>query len=432
MALTLPVREQYHIPYAVRIVEVHISDRDMVACLVSSIPIRFASVESDTSPRAAMNLNARATMKRGKVLLVHLIAAARPNFMKIAPLFHELKNQAWCDVRIVHTGQHYDPRMSDSFFDDLQLPEPDIHLGVGSGNHGEQTAGVMIAYERICLATKPDWIIVVGDVNSTLACALVGTKLNISVAHLEAGLRSGDRSMPEEINRLVTDAISDLLWTPSPDADENLLREGVAPEKIDRVGNIMIDCFELMAPKIRALEMPARLNLSENNYGVVTLHRPSNVDDPKQLETIVSELRGVAEKLPLVFPIHPRTRERLDSIGLLEKLQSSAGIQAIEPLGYLEFMSLVLGCRCIITDSGGIQEESSYLGIPCLTLRDNTERPITISAGTNQLISAGDLEAKVRTQLLAGRGKPEKIELWDGSTALRVAASLKEHGLGEG
>ncbi|HUQ50931.1 MAG TPA: UDP-N-acetylglucosamine 2-epimerase (non-hydrolyzing), partial [Gammaproteobacteria bacterium] len=309
-------------------------------------------------------------------LAVDLIAAARPNFMKIAPLYHALAAESWCAPRIVHTGQHYDANMSDAFFADLGMPKPHVHLGVGGGGHGEQTGRVMIEYEKVCVASRPNWIVVVGDVNSTLACALVGAKLQIPIAHLEAGLRSGDRRMPEEINRLATDAICDVLWTPSPDGDEHLAHEGVPKDKIDRVGNIMIDSFELMAPKIRAAGMPAKIGVEKREYGVVTLHRPSNVDDAAQLAAIVAKLAEISRRLPLVFPVHPRTRQRLKDSGLARTLEATPAIKLTEPLSYIEFMSLVIDCRLALTDSGGVQEETSYLGIPCLTLRDNTERPI--------------------------------------------------------
>jgi UDP-N-acetylglucosamine 2-epimerase (non-hydrolysing) len=366
-----------------------------------------------------------------QALAVDLIAAARPNFMKIAPLYHELTKRSWCTPRIVHTGQHYDANMSDAFFEDLQLPKPQVHLGVGSGSHAEQTGNVMIAYEKVCLGSGPDWIVVVGDVNSTLACALVGTKLRIPVAHLEAGLRSGDRTMPEEINRIATDSIADLLWTPSLDGDEHLLAAGVPREKIERVGNIMIDSFELMRPKIEAAGMAAKLGLESGSYGVVTLHRPSNVDGREQLTMIVEQLVGVAKSgLPLVFPVHPRTRARLEEFGLMSRLgpdgEAGSGIQLLEPVPYIKFMSLVVDCRVAITDSGGIQEETSYLGVPCLTLRDNTERPITVTQGTNRLVRPEGLREALEAALVDEPKRPV-IELWDGATAGRVAASLRKH-----
>ena len=364
-----------------------------------------------------------------KPLKVHLIAAARPNFMKVAPLYHVLQRAPWCVPVLVHTGQHYDHNMSGAFLAELGLPAPDHHLGVGSGSHAEQTAGVMLAYEKVCLAERPDWTIVVGDVNSTLACSLVAAKLLIPIAHLEAGLRSGDRTMPEEINRIVTDRLADLLWTPSPDGDENLLREGVAVEKIDRIGNIMIDSFELQRAQIEALAMAESLGLQPGGYGVVTLHRPSNVDQPAVLRTIVAALLEIAEELPLVFPIHPRSKARLAEFGLLERLSAQPAVQLIEPQPYNAFMSLVVTARLIVTDSGGLQEETTYLGIPCLTLRENTERPITVSQGTNRLIKAAELAGQVKA-ILAGRGKSgRRPALWDGRTAERAAESLRRHGL---
>ena len=334
---------------------------------------------------------------------IDLIAAARPNFMKIAPLYHALARESWCKPRIVHTGQHYDANMSDAFFADLQLPKPHVHLNVGSGSHAEQTGRVMIEYEKVCAASRPDWIVVVGDVNSTLACALVGAKLLIPVAHLEAGLRSGDRTMPEEINRIVTDSIADVLWTPSADGNEHLAREGVAAEKVELVGNIMLDSFELLAPKIRAADVAGKLGLEKGRYGVVTLHRPSNVDDKEQLGLLVEKLEDIAQRLPLVFPVHPRTRQRLKDFGLMQRVDACPAIRLTEPLSYIEFMSLVTDCQIALTDSGGVQEETSYLGIPCLTLRENTERPITVTLGTNRLVTAHSLDTEVERALTRPR-----------------------------
>ena len=356
---------------------------------------------------------------------VHLIAAARPNFMKIAPVYHALKAQDWCRPVLVHTGQHYDANMSDNFFRDLNLPAPDHHLGVGSGTHAVQTAKVMMAYEELCFAEQPDWVVVAGDVNSTAACALVAAKLCIPVAHLEAGLRSGDRRMPEEINRIVTDALADLLWTPSPDGDENLRAEGIPAHKIVRIGNVMIDAYEMMRGRIEQEETRCQFDLPKQGYGVVTLHRPSNVDDPKVLGTIVEQLKHVATKIPIVFPVHPRTRDRLSQANLLDELSGTAGITCVEPMGYLAFMSLVQDAKLIITDSGGVQEETTYLNIPCLTLRDTTERPITVTQGTNRLVPPAELQQAVEKALAGDWPSGKCPALWDGHAAQRVAESLK-------
>lgn len=344
--------------------------------------------------------------------------------MKVAPLYHALKAQTWCDARLIHTGQHYDADMSDAFFRDLRLPEPDHHLEVGSGTHAEQTGKTMIAYETVCRDESPAAVVVVGDVNATAACAMVGAKLCIPVVHLEAGLRSRDRSMPEEINRLVTDAIANLLWTPSADADANLLAEGVPPERIECIGNIMIDSFEMMRERIERTETMQQLGLA-SPYAVVTLHRPSNVDDPGKLGELVSMLRQLALEMSVVFPIHPRTRKRLQDFGLESEIIGQPRIYATKPLGYIEFMSLVKGCTIAITDSGGLQEETTYLGIPCATLRENTERPITLTAGTNRLLKPKDIPAAARSALAGEWPKGTRLENWDGHTAQRAVRSLK-------
>jgi UDP-N-acetylglucosamine 2-epimerase (non-hydrolysing) len=367
---------------------------------------------------------------------VQLIAAARPNFMKIAPLYHALRATDWAEPVIVHTGQHYDLNMSDAFFQDLRLPAPHIHLGAGTGSHAEQTGKVMMAYEKTLLETRPDMTVVVGDVNSTLACTLAAVKLTYPepnthgrtrpvVAHLEAGLRSFDRSMPEEVNRLATDVLADLLWTPSPDGDENLHREGIAADKIHRVGNIMIDSLEMMRAHIAQAEVAEQLSLPRGDYAVATLHRPGNVDDPAKLLRLCELLIDTARHLPVVFPVHPRTRKNLAAANLLARLEQAPGIRLLEPQSYIRFMSLVFDCRLVITDSGGIQEETTYLGIPCLTLRPNTERPITITQGTNRLCSLDNVADAIAEVIAAPRQPAAPPELWDGQTAVRTAERIR-------
>jgi UDP-N-acetylglucosamine 2-epimerase (non-hydrolysing) len=359
---------------------------------------------------------------------VHLIAAARPNFMKIAPLWHALATAEGFAPAIVHTGQHYDPNMSDAFFRDLKMPRPHFHLEVGSGTHAEQTGNVMIAYEKIAQAEKPDWLVVVGDVNSTAACAMVGAKLWIPVVHLEAGLRSRDRRMPEEINRLVTDSISDVLWTPSPDADANLLAEGVPAARITRIGNIMIDSYEMMRGAIEQDATRASLGFNGKPYGVVTLHRPSNVDSRAALSLLVDALVDVAKRLPLVFAVHPRTRKKLDEFSLANNL-TSAGVKLVDPLGYIQFMNLVSGAKVVITDSGGVQEETTYLGIACLTLRENTERPVTVTEGSNRLVSPDTLAQHVDAALAMSGRLGRRPDRWDGQAAARAVADLRARAL---
>jgi UDP-N-acetylglucosamine 2-epimerase (non-hydrolysing) len=345
--------------------------------------------------------------------------------MKVAPAWHALKATTWANVQLVHTGQHYDANMSDTFFHDLGLPKPDFHLGIGGGSHAEQTGRVMIAYEALLKEHRPDLVIVVGDVNSTAACSMAAVKLHIPVAHLEAGLRSRDRSMPEEINRLITDQIADILWTPSKDGDENLLKEGVPKERISFIGNIMIDSYELLRKPIEASRTREQFHLAESSYGVVTLHRPSNVDERAQLEPLLSALERISQMLPLVFAVHPRTRQKLGEFGLEQRLLQNPAIHLVEPLSYIPFMGLVRECRIAITDSGGLQEETTYLGIPCITLRENTERPVTVTEGSNRLSNASGV-VDLTTSLLRTQGRLGRCpELWDGHTADRLVADLK-------
>ena len=359
--------------------------------------------------------------------IIHLIAAARPNFMKIAPLYHALNRDSELSPVIIHTGQHYDINMSDVFFQDLDMPAPDIHLGVGSGTHAQMTAQVMTAYEEVLDTNKPDLIIVVGDVNSTMAVTLTASKLGLPIAHLEAGLRSYDRSMPEEINRVVTDSLAEILWTPSPDADENLAKEGIPSSKVHRVGNIMIDSLERLRPRIENELIYQKFGFERHAYGVVTIHRPVNVDDPAVLEKVCAVLKRVSAKIPLVFPVHPRTSKNIQKHGFWEALLNAPGLTLIDPLSYIQFMNLVFNCRLVLTDSGGIQEETTYVGIPCLTLRENTERPITVAQGTNRLCSWENVEQYVDDILGSESHTPHAApDLWDGSTSSRVLQSLRE------
>lgn len=374
-------------------------------------------------PTIFRNFSPIGLLKLAPKKIIHLVAAVRPNFIKIVPLYHALKKESWAKPLIVHTGQHYDLNMSDAFFRDLEIPDPHIHLNVGSGTHAEQTGNVMIAYEKVLISRLPDLVVVVGDVNSTVACTLAAVKMGIKVAHLEAGLRSFDRTMPEEINRIVTDSIADYLWTPSPDADENLIREGIAPEKISMVGNIMIDSLVMMTPAIRAETTREDLGLVDKDYGVVTLHRPSNVDNQDVLSRLCQALTRIAKQTTLVFPAHPRTSKNLRDFGLYECLNDTPGIILTDPLGYNAFMNLIFGCKFVITDSGGIQEETTYLKIPCLTLRPNTERPLTVTQGTNKLSLPERIEADL-TEVMQREVKGPPL-YWDGKTAARIVEFTK-------
>ncbi|MBN2576789.1 MAG: UDP-N-acetylglucosamine 2-epimerase (non-hydrolyzing) [Deltaproteobacteria bacterium] len=357
--------------------------------------------------------------------VIYTIVGARPNFMKAAPI-HTAFARAGIPHAIVHTGQHYDEALSRVFFDDLGMPRPALDLGVGSGTHAEQTGAVMVGLERAFAADVPRAVLVVGDVNSTMAAAIVCAKMGIYCAHVEAGLRSGDWSMPEEVNRAVTDAVADLLLTPSADADRNLLSEGCAADAIVRVGNVMIDTLRAHLPRARALEVAGRFGLREGAYAVLTLHRPSNVDEPATLARILGAVAEIAGSLPVVFPTHPRTRKQIQATGLQEKLERAKGLVLCEPLGYLQFLSLTSGARLVLTDSGGLQEESTVLGIPCLTLRDNTERPITVEIGTNVLVGTNrDKILAEAKRALAGGGRRGAVpELWDGHTAERIVAAV--------
>jgi UDP-N-acetylglucosamine 2-epimerase (non-hydrolysing) len=353
--------------------------------------------------------------------VVHVVGA-RPNFVKMAPLIEALRRRGAARQVVVHTGQHYDRRMSEEILEDLGFPAPDHSLGIGSGSHGEQTGKVLIAFEQILLEERPALVVVAGDVNSTLACALAAAKLHIPIAHLEAGLRSGDWSMPEEINRVLTDRLSDVLLTHSPEAEENLAREGVDTSRVRYVGNTMIDSLRRFESPARSREAWTTHGVSEGEYLLVTLHRPSNVDEPARLAGIVDGLRTLAEQAPIVFPIHPRTRARLAAGGDLGRLEA-AGVRCAEPVGYLDFLSLQAGAGIIVTDSGGVQEEASALGVPCYTLRANTERPVTITRGTNVLL--GDDPASLHTIPIAWRQPtPCAIPLWDGRAADRAAEAL--------
>ncbi len=356
------------------------------------------------------------------------IVGARPNFMKIAPIYAEMKRrESEFEPLIVHTGQHYDEKMSDAFFDDLGMPKPDIHLEIGSASHAVQTAKIMLAFEPVILCEKPDWVLVVGDVNSTIACALVASKLGVKIAHVEAGLRSNDRTMPEEINRILTDSISDLLLTPSPDGNENLKKEGIPDSKVKLVGNVMIDSLFRNLEIAKKSKIREELNLIDKDYAVVTLHRPSNVDEKEIFKGLLEALSEISQKLPIIFPAHPRTASRIEEFGFSDKIKKS-NIKIVEPLGYLDFSNLMSNSKLVLTDSGGLQEETTALKIPCLTLRENTERPITIEMGTNILVGTNPEKIKQEAfKVLENNdfAKDAKIPLlWDGKTAERICDAL--------
>lgn len=358
---------------------------------------------------------------------ISLIVGARPNFVKAAPLLEALKKQGGFNLRLIHTGQHFDAEMSRVFFEQLKMPEPDLYLGINQGSPVEQIAGVMVALEEEFIRNNDEMVIVFGDVNSTLAASLSASKLHIPIAHVEAGLRSFDRTMPEEHNRVATDHLADYLFTPSPDADKNLRNEGIGEEKIYRVGNIMVDSLLRFAPLARESQVLNDFQLSPQGYGLVTLHRPANVDQREALEEILGALTEIGSQIPLLFPVHPRTRQKLQQWGWALRLEASR-VRLTQPLGYLEFLKLMMQARLILTDSGGIQEESSVLGTPCITVRDNTERPITISEGTNTLAGTGRIGVLTAFKDVMSQAMPEaaKIDFWDGRTGERIARILAE------
>lgn len=350
------------------------------------------------------------------------VVGARPNFVKMAPVIAALRDGSDLEQRIVHTGQHYDARMSREILDDLDFPLPDHQLGVGSGSQAEQTARVLERFEGILLADRPNAVVVAGDVNSTLGCALAASKLGIPIAHVESGLRSFDPSMPEETNRMLTDRLSTWLFTHSPEAEDNLAREGMGPSGIYAVGNTMIDSLRRAEPRARRRAVWSRYGLPSGRYLIVTLHRPSNVDDPDRLAAIAAELAALGPEAPVLFPVHPRTRARLDGAGLLDGLVE-AGVRCVDPLAYIDFLSAQWGAGAVLTDSGGVQEETSALGVACYTLRPNTERPVTISLGTNTLIG-DDPRAIAQVRVRPGPRRPANIPGWDGRAGERVAGVL--------
>lgn len=366
-------------------------------------------------------------MKKKPKRKILIIAGARPNFMKIGPLMREISQYPDIFIQIlVHTGQHYDDEMSKIFFQDLRLPKPDIYLGVGSGTHAVQTAKIMLAFEEVCFQEKPDLVIVVGDVNSTAACSLVAAKLGIQVAHVEAGLRSFDRSMPEEINRVITDSLSDYLFVSEKSGTENLKKEGIDSRKVHFVGNIMIDSLKTNLTRINEASILQKLNLYTGDYCVLTLHRPKNVDSSRSLAEIYTILKSTAEHIKIIYPIHPRTRKMIETHLFLEKFSNLKNLIMLDPLGYIEFLKLIKESRLVLTDSGGIQEETTFLNIPCLTMRENTERPVTIQEGTNILVGRnGEKISWNLKNILQGKKKKSTIpKYWDGKTAERILQIL--------
>ena len=361
------------------------------------------------------------------------VVGARPNFMKIAPLMRQMKKHKKIKPILVHTGQHYDYEMSKIFFKDLGIPDPDIHLGVGSGLHGEQTGQVMIKLEKVLLKEKPDLVLVVGDVNSTMAATLTATKLHIPVAHVESGLRSFDRTMPEEINRLVTDSVADFLFTPSPDGNVNLAKEGVDKKKVFLVGDIMIDSLFYNLKKARKSNILKKLSLKKKGYALLTLHRPSNVDAKENFGNIIDALEKISKKLPIVFPAHPRTVKMIEELGLKKRFTKNKNILLLKPQGYLDFVNLMMNAKFVMTDSGGIQEETTVLDIPCLTLRNTTERPITITRGSNVLVHTNTKKiVDEANKILRGKVKRSKlISYWDGKTAEKIVSILLKSKLGK-
>ena len=357
-----------------------------------------------------------------------LVVGARPNFMKMAPLYDELKKRN-LPVILLHTGQHYDENMSAVFFEDLGMPEPDIYLGVGSASHAKQTAKIMIDFEEVCKKESPSIVIVAGDVNSTIACALVATKLSIPVGHVEAGLRSFDMKMPEEINRILTDRISNLLFTPSKDANLNLTKEGMNTDNIKLVGNIMIDSLVNNIEKSEISNIHKKMNIEKGNYALITLHRPSNVDHEFNLSGIIEALESIGKDIPIIFPVHPRTANMINDFGLDNRINQVPNLILTKPVGYLDFLALMKYSKVVLTDSGGLQEETTALGIPCITLRENTERPITVDEGTNTIVgNKPENILKEWKNISINGGKSGRIpELWDGKTAERISDIIVDY-----